>query len=103
MEVGDLPLSVEVRNPDSVFGSSSLPLQVLFSEIRADINRSDSETRNRVDGEDLVWLAHAHGSSQGENHFNPDADLDGDGQVDGVDLAYLAARFGECWNALAMK
>jgi hypothetical protein len=98
MEVGDLPLDVQVRNPDSVFGTRTVQVEVLFDPFRADINRSNSATRNRADGEDLVWLAHSYGASQGENHFNPDADLDGDGLVDGVDLAYLAARFGQCWN-----
>jgi hypothetical protein len=98
MEVGQLPLALEVRNPDDVFGSRIYQLEVLFDPARADINRSDAETRNRVDGEDLVWLAHAYGSSETEDHHNPDADLDGDGLVDGEDLAFLAARFGSCWD-----
>jgi hypothetical protein len=51
-----------------------------------------------VDGKDLVWLAHSHASAEGDPFFNPDADLDGDGMVDGNDLAMLAARFGQCWT-----
>lgn len=97
-EVGDCPLELEVRNPDSVFGSDSVTLQISFDTYRSDINRSDSTTTDRVDGKDLVWLAHAHGTQEGDATYNPDADLDGDGQVDGVDLALLATGFGKCWN-----
>jgi hypothetical protein len=98
MEIGDFLLDVSVRNPDAVFGSHPVSLEITFDQFRSDINRSDSTTTDRVDGKDLVWLAHAYGSSEGEPYFNPDADLDGDGLVDGVDLAYLAASFGLCWN-----
>jgi hypothetical protein len=106
MEVGEFAVGLEVRNPDSVFGLSSNTLEVLFDSERADINRSNSETRDRVDGKDLAWLAYAHGASEGDSYFNADADLDGDGQVDGVDLAWLASRFGLCldngeWSASA--
>ena len=96
MEVGDFTLQLEVRNPDTVFGARSEPLEVVFNASRADINRSDATTTDRVDGKDLSWLTYSHGSSEGETYYNPDADLDGDGQVDGVDLSWLAARFGQC-------
>jgi hypothetical protein len=98
MEVGQFALGLEVRNPDEVFGTRPAQLDVAFNPERADINRSNASTQDRVDGEDLVWLAHAHGSAEGQAHFNPDSDLDGDGLVDGVDLAYLAVRFGACWT-----
>lgn len=98
MQVGEFPVGLEVRNPDSVFGSRISDLEVLFNQARADINRSDSATQDRADGKDLAWLAYAHGSAEGGAYYNPDADLDGDGLVDGVDLAYLAARFGMCWD-----
>ena len=54
-----------------------------------------------VDGKDLVWLAYAFGSSEGDPDHNPDSDLNGDGMVDGEDLVFLAARFGRCWNGSA--
>jgi len=98
MQVGDFPVGLEVRNPDGVFGSRISELEVLFNEARADINRSDSTTADRADGKDLAWLAYAHGSAEGEAYYSPDADLDGDGLVDGIDLALLAARFGMCWD-----
>ncbi|MCP3981387.1 MAG: hypothetical protein GY716_18975 [bacterium] len=98
MEIGSFVVDFEVRNPDSVFGVAHGQLQVDFNQRRADLNRSDSGTRDRVDGKDLIWLAHAYGSSEGENLFNPDADLNGDGAVDGADLAFLATGFGGCWD-----
>lgn len=97
-QVGEFGLELEVRNPDLVFGSDSVTLGIEFDPYRTDINRTDSSTTDRVDGKDLVWLAYAHGSYEGEAQYNPDADLDGDGQVDGVDLALLATSFGKCWD-----
>jgi hypothetical protein len=98
MQVGAFPVGLEVRNPDTVFGSRTSQLEVLFNQERADINRSDSETEDRADGKDLAWLAYAHGSAEGGAYYNPDADLDGDGLVDGDDLAFLATHFGMCWD-----
>ena len=101
MEVGDLSLNFEIVNPDSVFGLGAAVLEILFNPSRLDINRSDATTTDRVDGKDLVWLAYAHGSVEGQALYNPDADLNGDGWVDGDDLAYLAADFGRCWSGTA--
>jgi len=108
MEVGEFSLQMEVRNPDTVFGARSELLEVVFDASRADINRSDSTTTDRVDGKDLSWLTYSHGSVEGEPYYIADADLNGDGQVDGVDLSWLAARFGQCrdgagWSASACE
>jgi hypothetical protein len=101
MEVGRFTVTFEVFNPDSVFGSGPVQLEVRLNPIRLDINRSDSHTLDRVDGKDLVWLAYSHGTQEGQPRFNPDADLNGDGTVDGEDLAHLAPGFGACWNGTA--
>ena len=98
METGDFTMNFDVVNPDLVFGTGTEDLEVVFAEFRSDINREDASTRDRVDGKDLVWLAHAHASREGDADFNADADLDGTGMVDGEDLAMLAANFGQCWN-----
>ena len=99
MELGNFAINLEVVNPDTVLGSGSRNLEVRFDEPRADINRSDPSTNNRVDGKDLAWLAHAFNTNEGGSMWLADADLDGDGRVDGNDLAMLAARFGMCWGA----
>ena len=62
------------------------------------MNRSDDVTRNRLDGKDTVWMARAFGVQEGDALYQPDFDLDGDGWVDGEDLAYLASNLGGCWN-----
>jgi hypothetical protein len=97
MPVGPVSLAVEVVNPDSVFGSGVATFDVALDPARLDINRSTVTTRDRVDGADLAWLAFAYGTLDGESRYNPDADLDGNGVVDGDDLALLAAGFGRCW------
>jgi len=101
MQVGQFQFGWRVRNPDSVFGYTGLGFEIQFDPSRWDINRSDTGTLDRVDGEDLSWLAYSYGSREGEPYFNPDSDLSGDGAVDGEDLAYLAAGFGRCWSGTA--
>ena len=98
MPIGPRTFEWTVRNPDSVFGRSALGFDVQFDPSRWDINRSDAETEDRVDGADLSWLAYSYGSLEGEPYYNPDADLTGDGMVDGEDLAFLAVGFGRCWS-----
>jgi len=98
MQIGDFSVGFEVENPDTVFGSQASTLAIQYDPARTDINRSDSQTQDRVDGKDLVWLAYAHGASEGQGRYNPDADLDGSGQVDGTDLALMAPAFGLCWS-----
>jgi hypothetical protein len=98
MEIGDFSIGFEVRNPDTVFGSGSRTLTVQFNPVRADVNRSDSSTRDRVDGKDLIWMAYSYARLEGDPFYNPDADLDGNGQIDGQDLSLLAVDFGRCWD-----
>ena len=100
MPVGNFAMRFEVTNPDDVFGSEPATLTVEFDTYRADINRSNSQTTDRVDGLDLSWLQYAHATNEGDPRFNPDADLDGDGVVDGTDLAMLLVDFGECWGGV---
>ena len=99
IEVGQLPLAFEILNPGGAYGSGTSALDIQFSSIRADINQSEPETEERVDGGDLAWLAYAMASSEGTVRYNPDADLNGDGLVDGEDLALMAPNFGLCWSS----
>ena len=47
-----------------------------------------------VDGSDLSVLAAAFGSSAGDVHYDPDADLNSSTTVDYFDLFMLAKTFG---------
>jgi len=55
----------------------------------------DLDSSNRVDGFDLGRLGLAFGSRPGDPNWDPDADLNGDGIVDGADLAILVENFGK--------
>lgn len=48
-----------------------------------------------IDGVDVVQLSTAFGSSNGQARFRASADLDGSDMVDGLDLSYIAAQFGD--------
>ena len=98
MEIGTFSFNVQVVNPGGIYGTRSTNLVVDFDPYRSDINRSDAMTTDRVAGKDLAWLAYAYGSAEVDPRWNPDADLSGDGFVDGQDLALLAVGFGQCWN-----
>ena len=59
------------------------------------VNDTQYASIDRVDGYDLVALAIAFGSNSSRPNWNPLADLNHDGVVDGADLAILASHFGE--------
>lgn len=96
-QVGRLDLTVS--NPDSVFGMKSQAFEVLINPARYDVNQSDSVTRNRIDGKDTVYLARQFGLSEFDPNYDADDDFDGDGWVDGQDLAYIASNLGRCWSS----
>lgn len=93
------PLSFEVRNPDTVYGQRAGAFTVLINPARFDINQTDDQTRNRIDGKDTVWLARLFGVNDTDALFDPDYDFDGDGWIDGEDISYLASNMGGCWSA----
>lgn len=99
MGLGELALPIEVVNPDGAFRSRSVPLEILFNESRADVNRTRGRTTDRVDGDDLATLARSWASDYGDPLFEFGVDLDGDTDVDGDDLALLAGVFGRCRSA----
>jgi len=90
-------LTLEVSNPDAVFGQKSNVFEVLVNPARFDINQSDPSTKNRIDGKDTVYLASDFGISEADPNYDPDMEFDGDGWVDGNDLAYIASNLGRCW------
>lgn len=95
-KVGKLDLTV--ANPDDVFGMKSQAFEVLINPARFDINQSDPSTTNRIDGKDTVFLARDFGISEADPTYDPNSDFDGDGWVDGTDLAYIASNLGRCWS-----
>lgn len=95
-QIGDFEVSV--INPDSVFGSSGKLLEVKVNRIRFDINQQVESSCGRVDGQDTLWMLRQFGADEADPLYQPDYDLDGDGWIDGNDLAYLASVFGCCWD-----
>ena len=92
---------VTVQNPSDVFGKKSDAFKVTINPARFDVNKSDTKTRDRLDGKDTVWLSRTFGARAGEALYAPDHDFTGDGWIDGDDLAYLASNLGRCWNGSA--
>lgn len=89
---------VTVQNPSDVFGRKSNAFTVKINPARFDVNKSDSKTRDRLDGKDTVWLSRTFGAQEGDPLYAPDHDFTGDGWIDGEDLAYLASNLGKCWS-----
>ena len=98
-EIGNF--TVTVVNPDDVYGDLPRAFAVLINEARFDVNTSDATTQGRVDGKDTVSISRPFGSRDGDPTYDPDADFNGDGWVDGTDLAYIAANLGRCWSGNA--
>ncbi len=78
---------IPVKN--SVFGEAGLVQGVDTRGLKGDNNRSDS-----VDGRDIETLARAFGSQYGDSGYNPLADTNFDGIIDGSDLIDLGLNFG---------
>jgi len=77
-----LPVNAEVMVIDSAFHA------------RGDVNWD-----GYIDATDHDLIAAAYGSRLGMPNWNPDADLNGDGKVDHVDLGILGIN----WGSLAPK
>jgi len=98
-QIGRLDLTVS--NTNSVFGMKSQAFEVLINPSRFDINQSDDMTRNRIDGKDTVYLSRLFGVNDSNPNYDADDDFDGDGWIDGQDLAYIASNLGRCWSTSA--
>jgi len=89
---------VTVVNPDDVYGEKAAAFEVKVAPERFDLDRRDGPSKERLDGRDTVWLSMLFGSREGDSLYHPDSDFNGDGWVDGEDLAYLASNLGRCWD-----
>ena len=104
-QIGEFTLTV--TNPTGLVGSLMDGFEVLIDPSRFDINQTMVSTTDRLDGQDTVWLSRLVGvctqpadpSCQAPDAtYDPDYDFNGDGWVDGEDLAHLASSLGGCWN-----
>jgi hypothetical protein len=89
---------VTVANPSGLSGSKNNGFEVLIDPARFDVNQADEKTSGRIDGKDTIWLSRHFGSREGDALYEPDFDFNGDGWVDGEELARLAGNLGRCWN-----
>ena len=89
--------TVSVTNPHAVTGSKASEFEVVVNPARFDINQNDASD-DRLDGMDTVWLSRVFGAAEGGSLYDPDFDFDGDGWIDGSDLAYLSSNLGRCWT-----
>ncbi len=98
-EIGRFALTVS--NPDDVFGVGPDVFEVQIDPSRFDLDRRPGPSRGRLDGRDTIWLSRLFGSQEGDASYDPDSDFNGDGWVDGTDLAYLVSNLGKCWGGTA--
>ncbi len=99
-EVGDF--SITVTNPDGL-SSTEQVFEVLINPARFDVNQSIPTTDGRLDGLDTIWIATLGGVQFGGADYDPDFDFDGDGWIDGNELAYIGSNFGLCWDGSSWK
>lgn len=66
-----------------------------FTTRGAEFVEGDLNQDGRVDGIDLIALARAFGSVNGESRYARYVDINRDNRVDGADLAILAGNFGQ--------
>lgn len=97
--VGTYQLSLRAK--DGTRQTASKPFKVDINPARFDVNRSDDVTKDRLDGKDAVWMAKRFGVQEGGATYDPGFDFDGDGWIDGDDLAHLASNLGGCWTGSA--
>lgn len=90
--------SLTVVNPDEVFGVSRPLFEVQVDPARFDLDRRPGPSEGRLDGRDTNWLSRLFAAREGTADYYPDADFNGDGWIDGNDLAYLVSNLGGCWT-----
>lgn len=103
------PAELTVTNPNGIRNAIPETLNILIDHRRFDMERSTTETEDRLNGADLSRLTSNWGGcdqpqsaqcNAGDRaRYQPDYDLNGDGWIDGEDLAYIVtSRWGRCWS-----
>ena len=78
------------------YDSENRPMNFLLSEklVKITLLMGDIDEDGKVDSSDLIILAQAFGSQEGDPNWDEKCDLNGDGKVDTEDLLLLAQNFG---------
>jgi hypothetical protein len=102
--------TVTVTNPHDLTAARADAFEVLVDPARQDLDKSVPSTDDRIDGLDFPRITWLFSPSQGSctccqescPNFDYDRDINGDGWIDGEDLAYVTnSFFGRCWDAAA--
>ncbi len=73
--------------------------EVELDPARRDVNQTTETTRGRIDGLDTATILRLLASRASDPGYDPDVDIDGNGSIDGADLAEVMGDFfGTCWN-----
>jgi hypothetical protein len=101
-EIGSWEL--RVRNPANGPGAeddivSVSTFEVLLEPMRLELNAMVPSTNRRIDKFDLATLKSLWTCGPGCSDFDYDVDINGDGVIDGADLAYMSPDWGQCWDA----
>jgi len=110
--------TLTVSNPGGESTTTQNAFEVVEDPARFDVNRSDGDTTDRLDGDDIVWLSRLFltcfaspgtadmpcSDQQASADFDPAYDFNGDCWIDGADLAFLTNDFfGACWDGATWK
>lgn len=100
-----------LRTTDGVQQAPPRDFVIDINAARANVNReSTPATEFRLDGADLASLLRLYNqcdplvvgpscSGSDDDNYDPDFDFDGDGRIDGSDLAeMMGGRWGGCWS-----
>jgi len=90
---------LQVRNPEGL--AAGRVFEIVVAPSRFDVNRTVPSTVGRIDGADVVWVARRFASREGDGTYDPDLDFDGDGWIDGQELAWIGSNLGRCWSGSA--
>lgn len=75
-------------------GDSDVYTRNLYINAGMPALQGDIDADGDVDGYDLYLLQQAYGSSNGDANWNPNADINGDGVINGLDMLIVAENFG---------
>jgi len=84
------PLAGEVDTSNNIYTASRDVIVTIPGDVEADYD---------VDIYDIVILASAYDTQQGQAKYKPNCDLDGDGDIDIYDIIFAAGNYGKRWQS----